>query len=159
MEIKYIVIHCSDSSWGDAEIIDEWHEARGFNRRHAFAHDKPLKHIGYHYVIQNGRREPLSDYCARTDGLVETGRLEGETGAHAYGVNSCSLGICLIGKNFFTARQLDAVEQLLREIFQRHCLGPAVVIGHGETKFERRQARPKTCPNFDLQAWKSRIDW
>ena len=37
-----ITIHCSDSEWGNADVIDEWHKKRGWDG------------IGYHYVILNG---------------------------------------------------------------------------------------------------------
>lgn len=41
--IDKIIINCSDSDWGDAEVIDEWHRERGWDG------------IGYHYIICNGR--------------------------------------------------------------------------------------------------------
>ena len=44
-EIKKIIIHCSDSEFGDAALIDKWHKERGWTG------------IGYHYVILNGCRK------------------------------------------------------------------------------------------------------
>jgi len=29
-EVKKIILHCSDSEWGDAAEIDKWHKARGW---------------------------------------------------------------------------------------------------------------------------------
>ena len=41
-EIKKVIIHCSDSDFGTASVIDGWHKERGWDG------------IGYHYVITNG---------------------------------------------------------------------------------------------------------
>ena len=38
-KLTNIIIHCSDSDFGDAQTIDLWHKQRGW------------KGIGYHYVI------------------------------------------------------------------------------------------------------------
>ena len=45
-EISKIILHCSDSEWGSASVIDQWHKERGWTE------------IGYHYVITNGQTEP-----------------------------------------------------------------------------------------------------
>lgn len=116
--ITTIVIHCSATQNGKplrtpnhsaAQIIDGWHEQRGFKRnpintKHFNPH---LNHIGYHFVID-------------TDGSIETGRQEGENGAHVKGHNTHSLGICLVGgisitsKNVwrYTERQWQALHRL-----------------------------------------------
>jgi len=41
MKNKKVIIHCSDSSFGNAVLIDKWHRQRGFDN------------IGYHFVILN----------------------------------------------------------------------------------------------------------
>ena len=112
-----VIIHCSDSSWGNACEITRWHLERGFST------------IGYHYVILNGRLSPFKHH-AYFNGYLETGRpldddkdLElDERGAHAFGYND-SVGICLIGlSGTFTDRQLWTLNHLikrLREQLQR----------------------------------------
>ena len=41
-ENKKIVLHCSDSTFGNAAVITNWHIQRGWQT------------IGYHFVICNG---------------------------------------------------------------------------------------------------------
>ncbi|KKM05881.1 hypothetical protein LCGC14_1749620, partial [marine sediment metagenome] len=80
---QYIVLHCSDSNWGDVEVIRGWHTAPPRNWRD----------IGYAEVILNGHRKPKSQYVEAVDGVVEVGRNvdddmwidEMEAGAHALG--------------------------------------------------------------------------
>lgn len=108
-----VVIHCSDSSFGNASLITKWHtlpvpQGRGWDN------------IGYHYVILNGRLSPYKMH-SRYDGHIETGRpldddsdLElDENGAHAFGYNN-SVGICLIGlSGIFTQAQMRALRYLV----------------------------------------------
>ena len=93
-EIKKIVIHCSDSTWGTSEDINRWHLERGWDG------------IGYHYVITNGRAKSTDSYKEQDDGSIEKGRPVEKTGAHVRGHNSDSIGVCLIGTHWFTSRQL-----------------------------------------------------
>ena len=131
-EIDKIIVHCSDSEWGDAAAIDGWHREMGFDR------------IGYHFVITNGRRVSKGTYQAVDDGVIETGRPVEEKGAHCLHFNSRSIGICLIGRWHFSARQLwDALPQLLGKLMAEHGLAPGQVWGHAHfNPF-------KTCPNID----------
>ena len=59
--MKNIILHHSDSLYGNAAIITTWHIARGF------------RNIGYHFVILNGK---ISSACELKgfDGGIETGR-------------------------------------------------------------------------------------
>jgi hypothetical protein len=92
--MKCVILHCSDSAWGDAAIINSWHKERGFGK------------IGYHKVILNGCRQSSRDYNDKIDGMVEDGRELNEIGCHCYGHND-AIGICLIGKSGqFTDPQL-----------------------------------------------------
>ena len=50
MKPSAIIIHCSDSRWGNAWHIDTWHRDRGFQW--------PGGAIGYHWVVCNGRISP-----------------------------------------------------------------------------------------------------
>ena len=133
-KINKVIVHCSDGEWGDAAFIDKIHrEERGWKGG-----------IGYHYVITNGRRTYVGGYQEQDDGVVEVGRPEEIMGAHARPHNADSIGVCLIGRHHFTARQLlVALPELLREITDRHGLGAGDIYGH-------RDFSPKPCPNFDV---------
>ncbi len=87
-----IVLHCSASQWGDAEAIRDWH-----------ASGNGWSDIGYHYVVLNGRRASRLAFDPELNGVVEPGRREGVAGAHckARGMNSISLGVCVIGSPGF----------------------------------------------------------
>ena len=139
--IEYIVIHCSATppsrDIGAAEI-DRWHRARGW-----------LK-IGYHRVINRS-------------GEVEEGRDFSEPGAHAYGYNTKSVGICLIGgvaecpesptpkgwkwkpeDNFTDDQRYSLAEELwrLKELYPG-----AKIVGHNSLN------KGKTCPSFDVDEY------
>jgi len=132
-EISKIILHCSDSEWGSASVIDQWHKERGWTE------------IGYHYVITNGQTEPKK-YNSNYDGAIEDGRSVTKIGAHAKGHNTDSIGVCLIGKSHFTAKQLyDALPTLLRLLISQYTLSPKDIYGHNEFDPD------KTCPNFDVQ--------
>ena len=122
--IKYLVVHCSDTPDTEnlsALDIHKMHLSFGWNG------------IGYHKII-----------CK--NGKIENGRPEYWIGAHVYGFNEESLGVCLIGKSHFNSKQLDAIFNLLCVWKKRYKF--AEVIGH--TNFPNTQ---KTCPNFDVVAW------
>jgi N-acetyl-anhydromuramyl-L-alanine amidase AmpD len=89
------IVHCSDSGFGDAKTIREWHLERGWND------------IGYHYVI-------------RRDGEVEVGRTLEVIGAHCQGHNADSVGTCLVGIADFAPCQFEALKRIhamLRQMF------------------------------------------
>lgn len=92
--------------------------------------------IGYHYMI-------------RKNGLIEAGRPENLTGAHAYGNNKDSVGIALAG-NFELADPTDAqIESLvklvagLRNKYSLPIWEKGVVIGH-------RDVNDTKCPGENL---------
>jgi N-acetylmuramoyl-L-alanine amidase len=108
-----IIIHCSDSAFGNAVMIDTWHAERGFKNQDGI-------HIGYHYVILNGWLTSKK-YHGRFDGSLETGRALDEddvfewdeTAAATLGKNNC-VQICLIGKSgTFTPVQMARLKILL----------------------------------------------
>ena len=122
--IELLVVHCSDTD----------------NKNNVTALDIHKMHlnfgwdgIGYHKVILRS-------------GKIENGRPEYWVGAHVKGKNDISLGVCLIGRDIFTNKQFNSLENILK---RWKVLYPnAKIIGHyntGETK--------KTCPNFDVIAW------
>lgn len=133
---KYIIVHCSDSNFGDAELIHKWHIESPNN----------FKKIGYHYVILNGCPRKSTEYISKLDGEIESGRKEYETGSHCLGYNSNSIGICCIGKTFFTSRQLVTLISLINSIRSEYNIPLVNVLGHYETL----KANGKTCPNFNM---------
>jgi len=124
MKTNYIVVHCTDSPNDrdsvDAETIHNWHL------------EKNWAGIGYHYIIKR-------------DGTIEKGRPDYWKGAHAKAVNSQSLGICLVGADEFTEKQMESLENLIHSLKEKY--PSAKVIGHCDVEPN------KTCPNFDVGAW------
>jgi hypothetical protein len=125
--INSIIIHCSDSDFGNAIWIDRIHRE-----------DKGFDNIGYHYVI-----------CR--DGRLETGRDIGISGAHAYGFNQYSVGICLIGKPVndrcrFTVEQLLSAKALCNQLMKDYNI--ETIYGH------RNVNNKKVCPGMDISFFK-----
>lgn len=136
-EIRLIVVHCSDSEWGDLEVIRKWHvEGRGWND------------IGYHFVITNGRRRTRLDYVATEDGVLETGRDIAQPGAHASGLNQYSIGICLVGRHHFTWNQFSVLYDLLWKLHEKY--PDARIIGHRDVGKYGGDSGGKACPNFSV---------
>lgn len=136
-QINRIVVHCSDSAWGDNAEIYRWHtdpkpQGRGWSD------------IGYHAIIGNGFRVNSRYYAAESDGLIMAGRPMDRMGAHVGGANRGSLGVCLIGKWDFTERQFEALESLLKVWAGLYSVSPQRIVGH------RDLDSGKTCPNFDV---------
>ena len=128
--IDKIIIHCSDTKenvFFNSEDIQAWHLQRGFND------------IGYHYVIL-------------LDGTVELGRDVLLVGAHAYGHNQHSIGICYIGgldsdetpKDTRTPLQKEALSKLLKKI--KECFKDVEILGHRDLPNVS-----KACPSFDAK--------
>lgn len=138
-QIDMVVVHCSDSAWGNAAIIDQWHKERKW------------RGIGYHGVILNGHPTSHGGYEPELDGLLESGRPLDEVGAHARGHNSRSVGICLIGKNEFTEAQDATLMRTLSDLLRTFNLDPDAVYGHYELDDH------KTCPNMDMQVVRDRL--
>ena len=121
MNIKYLVVYCSDTP-NNREVtaaeIHDWHKnGNGWDG------------IGYHVVIKR-------------DGAIEHGRPEYWAGAHVKGHNSESLGVCLIGRDQYTDNQLNSLQEVLRTWKIKY--PTAATVGH-------RDLDPgKTCPNFDV---------
>lgn len=130
-DIKRVILHCSDSEFGDIKLIDQWHKARGWQG------------CGYHYVVTNGVIEHGKPYNPALDGVVQQGRLLTQIGAHCQGQNADSIGVCLIGRHHFTGKQLYQALPNLILMLRDIGIGWRDVFGHCEfTKL-------KTCPNID----------
>lgn len=133
---KEIIIHCSDSPDGRNDTIvdiDKWHYERKFRRlrtrRDAF--NPHLIAVGYQYVI-----------CR--DGTVQTGRAENEVGAHCLGHNTCTIGICMIGRKKYSRPQWDSLTALIADIRTR--FPDAIVTGH----CQHDPVNKSFCPGFNV---------
>ena len=132
-DIKKIIIHCSDSEFGDIDLIDSWHKQRGFLG------------CGYHYIILNGCPTHGKSYNPKLDGVMQPGRQLREVGAHCKNHNHDSIGICLIGKCHFTAIQLyQSLPDLIVTLMDLPGITADSIFGHRD--FDTQ----KTCPNFDV---------
>lgn len=131
--INYIVVHCSDSPnyradrrFDTAADIHRWHKEKGWAG------------IGYHYVIDES-------------GMSHNGRpvflKAGEIwqGAHVQGYNQDSIGICLIGEDYFYPEQLDTLRKTIDTISDH--FPDAKVVGHRDLDSKR------SCPNFNATLW------
>lgn len=148
--ISHIVIHCSATPNGkpcSASAIDAMHKARGFARKPEWiAKCRPnLKHIGYHYFIDER-------------GIERPGRHLDEIGAHVQGSNARSIGICIAGTDRYSQAQWISLDALVTHLQYR--FPAAKVCGHrdfspdldGDGVIERHEWI-KTCPGFDVAAW------
>ena len=122
--IKYLVVHCSDTP-DDQDLngydIHKMHIGFGWDG------------IGYHQIILR-------------NGDLQSGRPEYWKGAHAYGYNDKSLGVCLIGRKNFNSQQLITLRFLLDALKQKY--PNSSIVGHYEIT-----RSDKTCPNFNVQDW------
>ncbi len=125
-----IIIHCSDSGWGDVAEIDKWHKERGWDG------------IGYHFVVLNGMPKNNS-YNQGLDGMIQYGRSLDKPGAHTLGQNSSSIGICMIGKKKFSILQFKSLAILCKSIIHQYKMQSYDVCGHYDFS-------SKTCPNFNV---------
>ena len=125
--IDRLVIHHSASGRGTTVAqIRKWHIERGFND------------IGYNYVITG-------------QGKLRVGRPVPTTGAHAKGVNSTSIGVCVVGDNTKPNREWTPVQIATLEELVQACklLWPGIVVcGHKDVM------RPgyTSCPGLDVAA-------
>ena len=102
-----LILHHAAAASCTAEDVHRWHVGNGWAG------------IGYHYLV-------------RKDGTIYRGRPEDTVGAHAYGANSHSIGVCFEGnyqvEPTMSAAQLAAGQALVADIKRRW--GITKVIGH-----------------------------
>lgn len=125
--IEFIIIHHSRRVFDCPLFI---------KLRHKFI--RGWSDIGYHFIIGNG--------VLSTDGQVYQARSLEYVGAHAYGYNQKSIGICLIGnldEKVATFKQYRALISLLNELRAAYSLSSDNILGHRET-----ENCPKTCPGL-----------
>jgi N-acetylmuramoyl-L-alanine amidase len=140
----YVVWHCSatppSQDIGSAQIAI-MHKARGFDD------------IGYALVV-----------CR--DGRVQTGEALGKRGAHVKGLNSVSVGVCMVGgvdengksENNFTEEQWKAAKHVFEFLTllypdAQHCghrdLSPD---SDGDGRVQRHEFL-KDCPCYSVSQW------
>ena len=117
---KKVILHCSatpdDYDHITVKQIRHWHMNDGFND------------VGYHFVITR-------------QGLTEIGRPPSVIGAHCYGENTNSLGVCLVGMTLFTEAQIKELFTLYNMIYETYGIGYREWYTHNEFS-------SKTCPNI-----------
>jgi N-acetylmuramoyl-L-alanine amidase len=128
-DIKKLIVHCSATPEGkdfDIDNIRQWHVV-----------DNGWSDVGYHYVI-------------KLDGTVQEGRPIEKSGAHTFGHNKDSIGVCYIGgmdkdmkewKDTRTVAQEDSLFNLLMDL--KFDFPEAKVFGH------RDFTNKKPCPSFN----------
>jgi len=138
-EWRYIVLHHSATTGGNAEVFDTFHrEQRGWDE------------LAYHFVIDNGQGGP--------DGRVEIGSrwTKQKHGAHTGKTpgdeyNQHGIGICVVG-NFMdggpTQAQLASLDKLLRRLMADNDISASGVIGHGEAP-----GSDSACPGTVFQRY------
>jgi len=100
--------------------IREWHLDRGF------------QDVGYHYVI-------------RRSGVVEVGRKITIIGAHCYGQNRDSIGVCWVGTFYPTRTQIQELINLYRLFKANYDIHHYDWYGHYEFNTKKR------CPGFSIE--------
>lgn len=135
--VRFIVIHCSatrsDRDYTVEQLLRD-HKVRGFRT------------IGYHFYI-------------RKSGFVTRHRKLLKVGAHARGVNRCSIGICYEGGLDISGKPADTraplqKEALLELLWKLHRIFPnALIVGHRELPGVK-----KACPCFDCGAYREQLN-
>lgn len=126
-----IIIHCSDTPASmdvTVEMLHQWHVV-----------ENGWSAIGYAYFID---REAQIHKCRDLDG---DGDVEDEVGAHAFGFNRRSIGICLAGRGSYTDAQFDSLRYLVNDIVSRLGIKQDRIIGHCDVD------PSKTCPMFSVK--------
>jgi len=127
---EYIILHHSEvTNRHTIEDIHKWHLKKGWAG------------VGYHYFIDK-------------DGEIFEGRPHWAEGAHAYGYNDQSVGVCFEGdfnKEQMSGRQENAAVMLLSILSLAY--EDATVIGHGKLA-------DKKCPGkfFPLESLLDKVD-
>jgi len=133
-DIKWLVVHHSATPSGNVETFRRYHvDERGYDD------------VAYHYVICNGNGGP--------DGEVQQGRPLEKVGAHAYGANAQSVGICLVGdfmKSRPTAKQWQSLIDLCQSLMVELNIPASNVIGHKEVPKFFNVVHPTNCPGDNL---------
>ena len=154
-DIKYLVIHTSDSKWGDVATIRKWHTD-------PLPAGRAWSNIGYHFVITNqfpsynslkGDKPDSS-----SDGVLSIGRPIGQSGVHCTGYNDKSIGICLVGSGGkYTQNQLDTLYITCLQLMTKYDIPVVNVIGHYETPSGKAQG--KSCPDMPMPEFRDTLSF
>lgn len=136
--IHAVIVHHSDSSeYTTVEQIRQWHTDPN-------KPGGPFSDIGYHWVVSRGANHLWG---------VHAGRPESKVGAHDYGANTGTIGICVCGR--YTKTDIDPcalvhTARKVASICKQYGLSESDVYGHsehapGETDIDRTD-----CPGFDM---------
>lgn len=139
-KIKKIIYHCSASDIPEQctfNAIKELHtspKTKEITWGKYKTHGKAFVDIGYHFLIGK-------------DGTLYFGRQIHISGAHCFGHNIDSIGICLMGsdKDKFTKEQFETAKEINRELCTEFGLGNDQIFGH------KHFNKNKSCPNFDIE--------
>ena len=127
-----LILHHSGTTTCTPDGVHSWHVGNGWAG------------IGYHYLV-------------RKDGTIYRGRPEDTVGAHAYGVNSHSIGVCFEGnyqvEPTMPAAQLAAGQALVADIKRRW--GITKVIGHKDVAGSTTDCPGKYFPLVEMISGKT----
>ncbi len=135
-KINFIVVHHSQRKKDSPKRIKNFHKKI-----------RRWEDIGYHYLIGNGS-------LSTQDGRLYRGRSDKFVGAHVFGHNKDSIGICLIGNfdnEFPTKKQIETLIKFLKEKMDKYKLSIKNILGHREFPGVK-----KTCPGKFLDMSKIR---
>lgn len=125
----------------DTDVNSQFEKINQFHKSRNFPKSKLGFYGGYHYLIESS-------------GEVRRYRLDSEIGAHAYGFNHNSIGICLAG-NFDiqipTIMQQRSFSYLLKALIYFYDIEKKDILPH-------RQIRKTACPGGKLyDTWAQEI--
>ena len=132
--VNKIIIHCSASDHPNDDSLQAITDLHMGNKSSIITWAKRMingrgfEAVGYHYIITK-------------DGKNFKGRGLEFQGAHCYGQNEHSIGICLTGLENFTLAQYRTLLNLIDTLKHRYNLENGDVYGHYH--FSK-----KSCPNF-----------
>ena len=154
-KIRKIYVHCSDSEWGNENVINHWHKARRFLFR-VIGGGYQIS-TGYHLVVLNGKPFKNEPYIRYLDGALETARPYSGVGAGVKGDNWESIHVCLIGKpGSFTDPQMESLYKILAWHVENGGVDIATGIrGHYEYWTDKGEEPRKACPGIDMDKLRS----
>lgn len=149
MQYKYIVIHHSLTYDG---VTVDWQAIRNYHINTLHWQD-----IGYHFGIEKIKTQLYDTY------EILVGRALNQPGAHTYGLNSQSIGICIVGnfdKDIPNQNQINLlINKLLKPLMLIFNIPISNIIGHREVyvlyklnMFPKDYLKEniKSCPGFNF---------
>jgi len=96
------------------------------------------------HVTENGWSDIAYHYLVLQDGTLVECRPITRQGAHTYGHNKDSVGVCYVGKSTPNTLQISSLISLANILQKSYGLGPHDWYGHNEF------TKAKTCPGFSM---------